>query len=192
MSRGYTLVELLFVLALIAILAGVAVPFAISSLDRSRTAAATTYVAGRLMQARFEAVKRSASVAVQFVEKSDGYWFQTYVDGNGNGVLARDISRGIDRPLGPAEQLEQRFRGVSFGICPNVTAVVPGESFNSIDPIQIGQSTLMSFAANGSSTGGSLYIRGTGLNQFAVRVLGVTARSRILMFDFGVGRWNTR
>ena len=144
------------------------------------------------MQARFEAVKRSASVAVQFAEKSDGYWFRTYIDGNGNGVLARDISRGIDRPLGPAEQLEQRFTGVTFGICPNVTAVVPGDSFDSSDPIQIGQSTLMSFAANGSSTAGSVYIRGTKLNQFAVRVLGVTARSRILVFDFGVGKWNTR
>ena len=192
MARGYTLLELLFALALIVILAAVTVSFVLEGLDRSRASAAATYIAARLMQARFEAVKRSAFVAVQFAEKSDGYWFQTYIDGNGNGVLARDISRGIDRPLGPAERLEQRFTGVTFGICPNVTAVVPGDPFDSTDPIQIGQSTLMSFAANGSSTAGSIYIRGTKLNQFAVRVLGVTARSRILAFDFGAGKWNPR
>src|SRR3989442_383259 len=82
--------------------------------------------------------------------------------------------------------------GITVGIGRTVTAVVPGDSFDSSDPIQIGQSTLMSFAANGSSTAGSVYIRGTKLNQFAVRVLGVTARSRIFVFDFGAGKWNTR
>jgi len=192
MIRGFTLLDTLFVLALGVMLSTLAVPLMLSSLDQSRTSAAATYVAARLMQARFEAIKRSAFVAVQFVQKPDGYWFQTFVDGNGNGVLTRDISRGIDQPLGPAEQLEQRFTGVTFGICPGVTAIVPGGSFDAADPIQIGQSTLMSFAANGSSTAGSVYIRGTGLNQFAIRVLGITARSRIFVFDFGAGRWNTR
>lgn len=191
MARGYSLLEVLLVLAFVAILSATAVPLTLSSLDRSRTAAAATYVASRLMQARFEAIKRSAFVGIQFVEKDDGYWFQTYVDGNGNGVLTRDISRGIDRPLGPAEQLGRRFSGVSFGMCPNVTAVVPGDPFDTSDPIQIGSSTVMTFNANGSSTSGSLYIRGSGLTQLAVRVLGVTARSRILRFDFQDGQWRT-
>jgi prepilin-type N-terminal cleavage/methylation domain-containing protein len=188
MARGYSLLEVLLVLALIAILAGTAIPLAFSSLDQSRTAAAATYISSRLMEARFEAVKRSAFVGVQFVQKSDGYWFQTYVDGNENGVLASDISLGIDRPLGPAEQLEQRFTGVTFGICPNVTAVMPGDPLNLGDPIQIGQSTVMSFSPNGSSTAGSVYIRGVN-NQFAVTVSGATARSRIFHFDFGDGQW---
>jgi prepilin-type N-terminal cleavage/methylation domain-containing protein len=189
MARGYSLLEVLLVLALIAILAGTAIPLALSSLDQSRTGAAATYISSRLMEARLEAVKRSASVGVQFVQRSDGYWFQTFVDGNDNGVLASDISVGIDRPLGPAEQLEQRFTGVTFGICPNVTAVTPGDPFTLSDPIQTGQSTVMSFSPNGSSTGGSVYIRGVKLNQFAVTVSGVTARSRILHFDFGDGTW---
>ena len=52
MSSGYTLLELLVVLALVVILAGMAIPFAHSMLDRSRTAAAARYVASRLMLAR--------------------------------------------------------------------------------------------------------------------------------------------
>lgn len=191
MSRGYSLIEVLVVMALVVIVAGAAIPFAHATIDRSRTAGAARYVSSRLMLARFEAINRSAFVAIQFVPKVDGYWFRSYVDGNGNGVLARDISRGTDRPLGPELRLDQQFPGVSFGICPGVTAVVPGDPFDTGDPIQTGQSTVMSFNPNGSSTAGTLYIRGIRANQFAVRVLGVTARSRIFRFDFQDGTWRT-
>jgi prepilin-type N-terminal cleavage/methylation domain-containing protein len=190
-DRGYSLIEALAVVTLIAILAAAAVPLAHNSLDRSRTAGAASYVASRLMLARFEAVKRSTFVAVQFVQKPDGYWFRTYADGNGNGVLARDISRGVDPPIGADERLDRQFPGVTFGICPGVTPVVPGEPFDAGDPIQIGQSTLMSFNPNGSSTAGTIYIRGLRASQFAVRVLGVTARSRLFHFDFADGKWRT-
>ncbi len=143
------------------------------------------------MLARFEAVKRSAFVAVQFVQKPDGYWFRTYVDGNGDGVLARDINRGVDPPIGTDERLDRRFSGVTFGICPGVTPVVPGDPFDVSDPIQIGRSTIMSFNPDGSSTAGTVYIRGLLANQFAVRVLGVTARARVFHFDFSDGKWRT-
>jgi prepilin-type N-terminal cleavage/methylation domain-containing protein len=191
-DEGYSLLEVLAVVSLIVILAAAAVPLAHNSVDRSRTAGAASYVASRLMLARLEAVKRSTFVAVQFVQKPDGYWFRTYADGNGDGVLARDISRGVDPPIGTDERLDRQFPGVTFGICPGVTPVVPGDAFNTSDPIQIGQSTLMSFNPNGSSTAGILYIRGAGASQFAVRVLGVTARARIFHFDFADGKWRTQ
>jgi prepilin-type N-terminal cleavage/methylation domain-containing protein len=190
-ERGYSLIEVLAVVTLAAILAAAAVPLAHNTLDRSRTAGAASYVASRLMLARLEAVKRSTFVAVQFVLKPDGYWFRTYADGNGNGVLARDISRGVDPPIGSDERLDRQFPGVMFGICPGVTPVVPGDPFDLTDPIQIGPSTVMSFSPDGSSTAGTLYIRGLLDSQFAVRVLGVTARARIFHFDFGDGKWRT-
>ena len=97
-DRGYSLIEVLAVLALMATTAAAAVPLALNSLDRSRTAGAASYVASRLMLARFDAVKRSTFVALQFVLKPDGYWFRMYEDGNGNGVLARDITAARIRP----------------------------------------------------------------------------------------------
>jgi type II secretory pathway pseudopilin PulG len=190
-DQGYSLLEVLAVVTLVIIVAATAVPLAHNSLDRSRTAGAASYVASRLMLARFEAVKRSSFVAVQFVQKPDGYWFRTYLDGNGNGVLARDISRGVDPPIGTDERLDRQFSGVTFGICPGVTPVVPGDPFDTSDPVQIGPSTIMSFNPNGSSTAGTIYIRGLPGNQFAVRVLGVTARARVFHFDFSDGRWRT-
>jgi len=190
-NRGYSLIEVLVVLTVIVTTAAAAVPLALNGLDRSRAAGAASYVANRLMLARLDAVKRSKFVAVQFVLRPDGYWIGTYADGNGNGVLSRDISRGVDVAVGPEQRLDQQFPGVTFGICAGVPPVATGDALNPADPIQIGSSSLMSFNPNGSSTAGTLYIRGSCPNQFAVRVLGVTARTRIFHFDAADGRWRT-
>lgn len=194
MSRGYTLLEALAAMMIFVTVAGAAVPLAHNSVDRARASAAATYMAGRIALARLEAVKRSRFVAIQFVfvNETDGYRFRSYVDGNRNGVLARDISRGIDPPISAEERLDSHFSGVVFGICPSVTNVDPGEPFDRSDPIQIGRSTLMSFNPNGSATSGTLFIRGRQTNQYAVRVLGVTSRTRVLRFDFQDGTWRTR
>ena len=94
-NRGYTLIELLAVFAVIATTAAAAVPLALSNLDRSRTAGAASYVASRLMLARLAAVKRSTFVAVQFVLKPDGYWVRHSRDENGNPL--RDVQETLVR-----------------------------------------------------------------------------------------------
>ena len=190
-SKGYSLLEVLMAITVMVIVAGAAIPLAQSSVDHTRAAAAAHYVAGRVAMARFEAVRRSAYVAIQFVQQADGYQLQSYVDGNRNGVLARDISRGIDLPISASERLEYHFSGIEFGIHLNVTGIDPGP-FNTADPIQIGSSTLLSFSPAGASTPGTLFVRGRRGNQFAVRVLGATARTRILEFNFATGTWLPR
>ena len=60
-------------IAVMVIVGGAAIPLAQASVDRTRAAAAAHYVAGRLAMARFEAVRRSAYVAIQFVQQSEGY-----------------------------------------------------------------------------------------------------------------------
>ncbi len=177
---------------LLLIVAGAAVPLTTGSVDRSRAAAAASYVASRMATARFEAVKRSAFVAIRFAENADGYWLRAYVDGNSNGVLARDIERSIDHPISVNERLDDHFPGVTFGIQSNVTSLDPGEALDPGDPIQIGSSSLLSFNPNGSSTSGTLFIRGRRASQFAVRILGATGRARIFQFDFEDGEWRMR
>lgn len=191
MAAGYSFPELTISLAIVGIGFGAAVPLAHSMLDRSRTAGAAVYVSGRLALARIEAVKRSAFVAMRFTPTDHGYIVRTYVDGNGNGVLAVDIVRGVDRPVGPEMRLEDQFPGVEFGIHPQTASIDPGETLNYDDPIQIGGSSLLSFNPNGSSTSGTLFIRGKDANQFAVRVLGTTARTRVFHFDFTRRVWRT-
>ena len=190
-TKGYSLLEVLMAITLMVIVGGAAIPLAHSSVDRSRAAGAASYVAGRMAMARFEAVKRSACVAIRFTEDMDGYVMQTFADGNRNGVLSADIAGGIDRAISAAERLEYHFSGVAFRIQPNVTGVDPGP-FNASDPVQIGSSTLLSFSPTGSSTSGTLFISSLRGNQFAVRVLGATGRTRILEFNFGERRWLVR
>jgi hypothetical protein len=145
-----------------------------------------------MASARFEAVRRSAYVAIQFVQRSDGFWLRSFVDGNRNGVLSGDITRGIDTPITTDERLDHHFSGITFGILPNVTGLDPGQPFNTADPVQIGSSTLLSFSPLGSSTSGTLFIRGQRGTQFAVRVLGATGRTRTFEFYFGESRWQRR
>jgi hypothetical protein len=178
-------------LTIAVIMFGAAVPLTHSTIDRSRASAAASYMSSRIALARMDAVKRSAFVAIRFLKKSDGYWFGTFLDGNHNGVLTADITRGIDRPISTDVRLDQHFPGVIFGIHPDVTSLDPGQALDRNDPIQIGSSTLLSFNPNGSSTSGTVFIKGLHANQFAVRVLGTTARTRVFRFDFQDGTWRT-
>jgi len=191
-SKGYSLLEVLMAVAVSVIVCGAAVPLAHGSVDRTRAAAAARYVAGRLATARFEAVRRSVYVAIRFVDAADGYWMRLYADGNGNGVLTRDIARGVDPPISTDERLDYHFSHVAFGILPLVTGLDPGEPFNTGDPIQIGPSTLLSFSPTGACTSGTLFIRGLRGTQFAVRVLGATGRTRVFEFSFGNKTWQIR
>ena len=191
-SAGYSLVEVLLAISVIVIVAGAAIPLAHGNVDRSRTAGAASYMATRMALARFEAVKRSAFVAIKFDERSDGCWLRMYVDGNGDGVLSRDIERDVDQPISSEERLDYHFPGVTFGIQRNVTSLDSGQPLDPADPIQIGASPLLSFNPNGSSTSGTVFIRGRTATQFAVRVLGATARVRVFEYHFGDGIWRTR
>jgi prepilin-type N-terminal cleavage/methylation domain-containing protein len=190
-SKGYSLLEVLMAITVMVIVSGAAIPLAHTSIDRTRASGAASYVAGRMAIARFEAVRRSVHVAIRFVEQADGYWLQTFVDGNRNGVLTGDIGNGIDRPITASERLDYHFTGVAFGIQPAVTGIDPGP-FNASDPVQIGSSTLLSFSPSGASTSGTLFIRSMRGHQFAVRVLGATGRTRILEFNFGSSTWLAR
>ncbi|PYR06303.1 MAG: hypothetical protein DMG00_19100, partial [Acidobacteria bacterium] len=68
MAAGYSIVEVMFVVGLVATLSGVAVPQMLAALDDFRATGAARYMAARLQRARMEAVMRSAEVAVKFTK----------------------------------------------------------------------------------------------------------------------------
>jgi hypothetical protein len=107
-----------------------------------------------------------------------------YVDGNRNGVRTRDIERQVDRPIGPAERLGSRFPGVSIGVMPGIEI--------DADPVQIGATNVMTFTPLGTATSGTVYVRGRGAVQYAVRVLGATGRTRVLRYDPDTRTWLDR
>jgi prepilin-type N-terminal cleavage/methylation domain-containing protein len=192
-QHGFTLIELLLVVALLVIVSSVSVPLVASSLDASRTWGAAKYVAGRLNFARSVAVKRSVFVAMRVQTYGNSYRCTLYADGNRNGVRTIDIDHQMDRPLAAPERIDEKFGGVTFGILDGVKAVDSGELLGAgTDPVRFGQSDLISFNPNGSASAGTLYLRGRGRQQVAVRVLGITGRVRVLRYRFDTGQWEMR
>jgi type II secretory pathway pseudopilin PulG len=187
-ARGYSVLEVIFVTALIVTLSGIALPQTVASLDDFRAAGAARYVSSRLYRARMLAVMRSTSVAIQFSRTPAGYSFTEYQDGNGNGVLTSDIKSGIDRRVGLPESLRDNFRGIDFGALPGLPPIDPAGTPPGDDPIRLGAGSILTFTAHGSSSTGTVYIRGRDA-QYAVRIFGDTGKSRMLKFDHRAARW---
>jgi Tfp pilus assembly protein FimT len=188
---GSSLIEVLAATALMALMAAMAVPIGLSRADQHRLDAAARYIRGRCFEARAEAIKRSAFVAIRFEPDAAGdAAFQLFLDGNRNGVRTRDIDDGIDRAMVGKDRLGDHFPGIRFGVSGGLTGIAAGDTLSEgDDPIQIGSTDLLSFSPDGSATAGTLYIR-SDRGQRAVRILGATGRTRLLSYWFPERRWN--
>jgi type II secretory pathway pseudopilin PulG len=177
---GYTAIELMFVAALMSILAAIAVPQAIGSIARARGLIAAKYLGGKCALARSLAVSRGAAIGLRFVSDSRGFTFAIYQDGNHNGVRTIDIQRRVDRLIEPSIRLSDLFAGADIGIAPGVP-----ES----DPLQIGSANILTFTPAGTATSGTIYVRGQDGTQWAVRILGATGRTRVLKYVLTTREW---
>ena len=100
-TGGAALIDIIVATSLCVLMAAIAVPVIGGTLDRERTIVGAQYLAGQLQRARLESLKRARSVAVRLEVVGDRTQLRLFADGNGNGVLQRDIDRGIDPPLTP-------------------------------------------------------------------------------------------
>lgn len=189
-SRGFTLLELLFVVAFTAAVLAWAMPLTAGAIDDHRTGMAARYLAARIRNARTDAVKRSAAVALKFEAAADDPGFACYRDGNGDGVRTADIQSGRDLVVHPVERLRDNFTGVRFGFLdgvPNADGAAP----SSADGITMGAARILTLSPDGTATSGTLYLRGS-RSQYAVRVYGATGRTRVLQYRRRAGTWITR
>jgi len=190
-ARGAALIDIIVAATLVVSLAAVAVPVVGGTLDRERTLIGAQYLAGQLQRARLESLKRARSVAVRLELVGDRTQLRLFADGNGNGVLQRDIDRGIDLPLTPSAWLDDHARDIGLRInqaitdVSGTTALEPGD-----DPLRIGNTSLLTFSPIGSATNGTLYVAAHRGPQMAIRVFGATGRVRVLMFDARTGQWH--
>lgn len=188
LSPGYTILELLFTIAIAGTLAAIAVPQGLRTLDDFRTRSAARYLAQRLGDARLSAIKRSTALGLRFEPSLPDYRITTVVDGNRNGVRTADIVAGVDRTLTEPEMLAANFTGVTFGIVEGVPDA-DGQPAGGTDGVRVGVARLLTMNPNGTSTSGTMYVRGRDRSQYAVRVLGATGRVRVLKYDYVRRRW---
>src|SRR6478735_1418292 len=104
-ERGFTLVEVLFAVALAATIASIAVPTTRDGVEALQVAGAARYLAARLSDSRMRAVSRSTCLGLRFEPSAADYRFTVYIDGNDNGIRTTDITMGLDVPLGGAVRL---------------------------------------------------------------------------------------
>jgi prepilin-type N-terminal cleavage/methylation domain-containing protein len=189
--NGFTLIELVTVLGVTATVAAGGVPQLLAATDALQAVGAVRYVAARLQQTRMEAVMRSANVAIRFVPDGGSYSYAVYQDGNGNGVSSRDIQRGVDTEIHPAEKLPDAFSGVDFGVMPSLPPADPGGTVPGTDPIKLGSSNMVSFSSSGTSSTGTLYVLSRQHTQYAVVIFGDTGKTRVLQYDLKSRQWRS-
>ena len=190
-ARGYSLVELIFVLGVAGTLSAMATPQLLVTIDDARTIGAVRYVSTRLQDSRMEAVTRDVNVAMRFTLAEGVYGYTVYRDGNGNGVLSRDIERGVDAPIHAIERLPDKFAGVDFGALEGIPPADGSGTAPGTDPIRLGSSDMVSFTAVGTSTTGTLYVRGRRNTQYAIVIFGETGKTRIVKYDARIRGWRT-
>ena len=190
-GAGFSVIELLFVLAIIATLAGIGIPLTTSALDELRVGMAARYVAGRIVSARLDALQRSTALGLRFATGGADYTMAMCVDGNGNGLRTAEIASGTDRQLEPAEYLSQRFADVQFGLLAGVPDLDGSRHGEDSEGVRLGSTRLLTLGPDGTATSGTLYIRGK-RGQYAIRILGATARVRIFQYHSGANAWIAR
>jgi prepilin-type N-terminal cleavage/methylation domain-containing protein len=193
--RGFTLIESLVVLALLSMLTLVALPALHRSTGKIRLSLAAQEVVGAMRTARFAAIRKSANVAVRFGTAADGVTsFALYADGDGDGVLNRDIASGVDPMLGPARRQTSLGRGVRIGFPPGPMPRDPANPRRRLtagDAVRFNQSDLASFSALGGATPGSVYLTDGRRGLVVVRVLNRTGRVRVLHYDPDRQSWGS-
>jgi hypothetical protein len=186
-SAGYSLLELVLVLVAATTFISVTLPMTAATADAERARHAASFVATRFRLARQQAVARTASVGLVFDQVNGRWVVRVCVDANGNGLRRADVTGGVDPcPEGPHD-LETMFPGVRVAVDSSLPG--PGGEPASSDPVRFGASNIASFSPSGSCTAGSLFLRSARNIQYAVRIAGVTGRTRILRHNPAAGTW---
>jgi prepilin-type N-terminal cleavage/methylation domain-containing protein len=187
---GFTLIEMLTTLALVLVITAMALPISDRLRQEGQVRGAAFALAGRCGWLRLAAVHRAANVGMRFSASGDSWTVQSFVDGDWDGVRAADIAAGRDPAIDQPLPIQALFPGARFGFvdgCP----LIDGSSVPvGTNPVRIGTARMLVFSPAGSSSGGTLYLRGGALaSGYAVVVLAATGRTRLLRCSPGSGAW---
>lgn len=174
--RGFTLVELIYVVLLISILAGFAAP--LIDVSRFRMNSGVVEVATELMSAQRYAVLRGHDVVVAIDEEA--HWLRVHLDANNDGLIQS----------GENTRVAQLGDGVIFGRAAGPT-LTPSTQTVTFTQLQ-GSIKALTFHRNGSaSEAGVFYLTATRAAQpksnRAIEVIRSTAK--VKCWSYSTGNW---
>jgi len=180
-ARGMSLPEVMLVLAMVAGTAWLGLPALKAYSIEAHLVGAAAIFKGEFRRARSISIRSGRQTALRFETRPDGVYLGIFSDGDYDGVLSRDIARGVDPLVSEPRRLTDNAE-VRVGIEPGVEAPPPDRGLlDPEDPIRFGRSDMVSFSPLGTATPGTLYLTGHGL-QVAVRVTGSDARVRTMIW----------
>ena len=195
-TRGFTLLEALIVLAVLGLMASLGLVRLTSLYRRSALDLAAEEVRSALHQARATAIRYNANAALRFDDRPPVGATRIYRDGDGDGVLSRDIDTAVDPAVGPPRRVGSPGLGIHYGFPPNSRPRDPADPRRRLDrlddPIRFNLSNMASFDPMGTSTPGTIYLTDGVDGLVAVRVFGRSGRIRILRWDAEADQWRER
>jgi type II secretion system protein H len=188
--QGFSLVELVTVVAIIGIIALVAIPAFGSMRRKAAIRAASAELRTIFHLARSRAIARGRNCGLKFAQEQGEWKFALYDDGDRDGVRNDDISKGIDKLVrAPRPVFQSRI--VTIGLLGIPMRDPDGDKLRvDSSPVAFNKSAICSFSPVGEATPGTIYITDQGRDLWAVRVLGATARVRMLRYDRLASRWS--
>jgi type IV fimbrial biogenesis protein FimT len=117
-QSGFTLIEMMIVIAIMGIFAGIAIPNYLSYMPKHRLNGAARRVMGDLMAARMKAVSQNCDVRVAFV--ADDAEYKIWTDSNNDGAIdsGEEITKNIqsnyhDVTISTTKNIEFHSRGTA-------------------------------------------------------------------------------
>lgn len=190
-TSGASVVDTLVALALVGLGLSLALPNVMALRGQASLERVARQLAADAVHCRAAAINRRAHVALVFSKEGDRYVYVTVADGDGDGVLRRDMERGQDRPVGPRIVVDELCRGARLGV-PEGWRVPDPSGRGRLRPgdgLRAGRSHMVSFSPLGDATPATIYINDGRERMLSVRIFGGTARVRVLEWRRGWATW---
>lgn len=193
-QRGYTLVEMLVTVAIISLFTTISLASLSNILWRAALRGAVVRIVGLMAMTQEDAVAMRRGRAIKFLREADGGWsYAVFTDGDNDGVRNDDIARGVDVLVQGPDLLVAPRAMATIGIPARGLPDPDGGSRigPNASPIQFNRSFLCSFAADGSGTPGSVYLRTVAGDAAVVRCSGEGGRVSVLLLNRLTRMWRS-
>jgi prepilin-type N-terminal cleavage/methylation domain-containing protein len=193
-QRGYTLVEMLVTVAIVGLFTTISLASLSNILWRAALRGAVVRICGLMAMTQEDAMAMRRGRAIKFLREADGGWsYAVFTDGDDDGVRNDDIDRGVDVLVQGPDVLVSPRAMATIGIPARGVPDPDGGRRIGPDasPVQFNRSLLCSFAADGSGTPGSIYLRTVAGDAAVVRCSGEGGRVSVLLLNRLTRMWRS-